>query len=151
MLLRDPTDRYVSHYRMYERFKAEGRKGYDFEPLEKYIENEMVLHEAGKKTRILHQGLYARYLGKWAKVFGKENLLLLRTQDFEAITSAQQQMEKLCRFLDLPLFDFTEILSKKYNRAQPEGIPEKVKSMLDQFYAPSQQALAQNFDIDFHT
>lgn len=151
MLLRCPTERYVSHYRMYKRFKDEGRKGYDFEPLPQYIEDEIELHEKGKKTRILHQGLYAQYLAKWEKVFGKEKLLILQTRDFEDLTSAQRNMDRICAFLGLANHAFQEVLERKYNRAKPAEIPSDVKNKLDAFYHPSNQQLKEKFGIDFST
>lgn len=148
MMIRNPTDRYVSHYRMYERFKKEGRTGYDFKPLDQYIEDEISLHTAGKKTRILHQGLFAPYLSLWKKAFGDENMLLLRTADFEEVENAQVQMDKICNFLGLSSHDFRPALQQKYNRAKKGSIPSDVKKRLEEFYEPSLRELSQLYDIE---
>ncbi|MEM8890005.1 MAG: sulfotransferase domain-containing protein [Bacteroidota bacterium] len=147
MLMRDPTERYVSHYRMYQRFKQEGRKGYDFKALPEYIEDEIQMLEAGGKTRILHQGLYTDYLKKWESVFGKENLLLLRTTDFEEVEKAQQQMEKICEFLGLDSYDFRPALWERYNSAKPRKIETEVSEKLDKFYANSLEELSLRYQI----
>lgn len=147
MLMRDPTERYVSHYRMYQRFKQEGRKGYDFKALPEYIEDEIQALAAGGKTRILHQGLYADYLKKWETVFGKENLLLLRTTDFEEVEKAQQQMDKICEFLGLDPHDFRPVLGERYNSAKPREIETEVSEKLDKFYANSLEELSLRYQI----
>lgn len=149
MLLREPTERYVSHYRMYERFKQEGRKGYDFKPLPEYIADEIAIHRKGKKTRILHQGLYTKYLSRWESVFGKKNLLVLRTQDFEETENAQKNMERICQFLELPACDFREVLGKKFNRAKSKTIPAEAKQLLDEFYLPANQQLEKDYTLNF--
>lgn len=148
MMIRNPTERYVSHYRMYERFKQEGRKGYDFKPLDQYVEDEIFMHTSGKKTRILHQGLYAPYLSTWEKAFGDENMLMLRTADFEEVENAQVQMNKICDFLGLCSHDFRPALQQKYNRAKKVSIPSEVRQRLEEFYQPSLRELSQLYDIE---
>ncbi|MEO1213491.1 MAG: sulfotransferase domain-containing protein [Bacteroidota bacterium] len=147
MLMRDPVERYVSHYRMYQRFKQEGRKGYDFKPLPQYIDGEIHTFQTGGKTRILHQGLYSKYLKKWEEVFGKEKLLLLRTVDFEEVDLAQRQMEKISDFLELPGYDFRQALSARYNQAQPKEISKEVSEKLRVFYAESLEELSLRYKI----
>ncbi|MEM6800540.1 MAG: sulfotransferase [Bacteroidota bacterium] len=147
MLLRDPVDRYVSQYRMYERFKNEGRQGYNFLPLEAYIEAEIAQHRAGKKTRILHQGLYDKYLNAWSKQFGREKLLLIRTQDLEEVESANREMQRICTFLNLPAHDFSDILGQKFNRASKREIPLKIRQSLENFYEDSLKGLERNFSL----
>jgi len=132
---------------MYQRFKQEGRKGYDFKALPEYIEDEMQLLASGGKTRILHQGLYTDYLKKWEAVFGKENLLLLRTTDFEEVEKAQQQMEKICDFLGLDPHDFRPALAERYNSAKPREIETEVSEKLDKFYADSLEELSLRYQI----
>ncbi|MDW3647427.1 MAG: sulfotransferase [Bacteroidia bacterium] len=147
MLMRDPIERYVSHYRMYQRFKQEGRQGYDFKPLPEYIDDEIEAFHQGKKTRILHQGLYTTYLQKWEEVFGREKLLLLRTLDFEEVGLAQHEMEKVCEFLGLTEYNFREALGERYNQAQTQEIAPKVSEKLRKFYADSLEELRLRYQI----
>jgi len=147
MMLRNPTERYLSQYRMYERFKKEGRKGYDFKPLLEYIEEEIDLFSSGKKTRILHQGLYAYYLRKWVRVFGEEEILWVKTQDFETVSSARQQMAAICQFLDLPEFEFPDEVFQKFNRAAKRTAPIEAVQLLDDFYKKSLHDLEHEFSI----
>ena len=145
--MRDPVERYVSHFRMYQRFKQEGRKGYDFKALPDYIDDEIHTLGSGGKTRILHQGLYTNYLKKWEEVFGKEKLLLLRTVDFEEVEQAQQQMEKISDFLGLSEYDFRKALGERYNQAKPTEISPEVSEKLGQFYAESLEELSERYNI----
>ena len=74
-------------------------------------------------------------------------MLLLRTTDFEEVEKAQQQMEKICEFLELDSHDFRPALGERYNSAKPREIETEVSEKLDKFYANSLEELSLRYQI----
>ncbi len=148
VLVRNPTDRYFSHFRMYERFHKEGKPGYDYPPLGEYVEQEISNFRQGKNTRLLKQGLYQSHIEKWEKTYGSEKIIVLPTRDFKQIETAQNRMSELCSFLGLMNHDFSEILKKKFNKASLDVMDENIKKTLDDFYAPYNRSFFDKYEIN---
>ena len=148
MLVRNPTDRFHSHYKMFQRFAKEGRSGYEVIELNDFVNKEIDAYHQGKSTLILHKGIYSHYLPKWQKSFGKENLITIPTPDLES--KGQSTMNKLCQFLSIKEYDFGESLKKRHNQAKGTSslIPSKIREKLDTFYSPSLMKLKDKFGID---
>lgn len=146
LLLRDPSERFISHYNMLRRFHDEGRKGYDLEPLATFVNKEITSYKSGKKTRILSQGMYMNNLPTWKKVFG-DNLRLYKTSDFSSPT-ANETMNDICNFLKIETNDFNPILKIKYNSTGQSIERSNAYETLREFYAPQVASLREQFGIN---
>jgi len=148
MLVRNPTDRFYSHYKMFQRFAKEGRDGYQVSKLSDFVDREIEAYHQGEVTLILHKGIYSHYLPKWQKTFGQQNLITIPTHHLES--NGQLTMNKLCQFLSIKEIDFGESLKKRHNQANGTSsiIPTAIKEKLDAFYSPSVRELKEKFGID---
>ena len=144
--MRDPSERFISHYNMLQRFHNEGRKGYDIGDLESFINKEITAYNSGQKTRILSQGMYMNELPKWKKSFG-DNLKLYKTSDFSAPT-ANETMNDICDYLGIQAHDFNPILKVKYNSTGKPIERSSAYAKLQEFYAPQVAALREQYGIN---
>ncbi|WP_395338299.1 sulfotransferase [Ningiella sp. W23] len=147
MLVRNPSARFISHYRMLQRFCQEGRNIAPVPELSVFVDDEIRRFRKQENTRILHQGLYVSFLRKWKAVFGKERLLVLRSELFNKPDSAQQQMSQVTHFLNIAEHDFKDVLKQKFNQAKPYSPEQAVVEKLDEFYARANAQLKQEFDV----
>lgn len=132
MLVRDPAERFISHYNMFIRFHNEGRKGYDLGALDAFIDTEIARHSANKKTRIIHQGLYHQYLYKWKSEFGDQLLIIPSTQlqGAEAIST----MNQITNHIGLSPFDYSDALHQRHNSTGVDIPASPELEKLTQFY-----------------
>lgn len=147
LLLRDPSERFISHYNMLHRFHKEGRKGYDLGELDAFIDQEVAAYKAGAKTRILAQGIYMDKLSKWKKSFGNQ----LKIYETSTLNNehASQTMADICTHLDIAQHDFTEVLKTKYNSTGKGIERSKAYEKLHAFYAADSEALFKEYAIRF--
>ncbi|MEM8909994.1 MAG: hypothetical protein AAGD05_19245, partial [Bacteroidota bacterium] len=149
MLTRHPSERFYSHYLMFERLTKEGKKGFALPPLLSFIEREIQAYQNQQPTKLIHQGLYTHYLNQWERCFGKDQLRVIATSRLSEPESAAVVMKELCTYLGLEPYDFGHHLQVKHNRAKSSAMPSEAKAQLDAFYQDSMQALAQQYDIHF--
>ena len=147
MLVRNPSQRYLSHFNMYRRFHAEGRPGYDFGDLETFIVKEIGQHQSGQRTRVLEHGLYSEHLPGWEQAFGEKSLLVLKASGLIEPAAAAVALERTLVFLSVPPFDFGDKIGKKYNQAPAEPGPTNAVRLLDEFYAPYNEAFRSQYGI----
>lgn len=143
--LRNPTDRYISHFSMYKRFEKEGKPGHKYGTLEDYVNKEIKAYHSGNKTKILHQGIYIKYLPKWKKFFGK-NMKIIKSNELQGDV-ASQTMEDIFSFLGLEHFDLSNELGIKHNKSPKRISDDKAKAMLDEFYQPFNLELLNQYQI----
>ncbi len=147
MLLRDPSERFISHYKMLQRFHEEGRKGYDLGPLDGFVDREIKAHKNGNKTKIITQGMYMNELPNWEKQFGK-NIKLYKTSDFNS-PKANEVMNDICAYLDIEAYDFNPILKVKFNSSGTEVRNPRAYKKLQKFYASQVADLNAQYGINF--
>ena len=147
LLLREPAERFISHYNMFVRLYNEGKARHKMSDLDSFIEKEITDFNAGKKTMILRQGNYMEKLPKWKSVFG-ENLKVFKSTDLKG-EIANETMNEICDFLKIPNHNFTSILKVKYNSAGNSSKNSDALERLKDFYKPQLAALEQDFGITF--
>lgn len=141
LMLREPAERAFSHYRMQERFKKEGRKTMPLTNFTDDIRKEMEKVNQGKESLLLSPSIYARQLPKWLKVFGRKNLFIIKSEDLYDSEKAKSIMGDLFEYLDLPDFDVTAVMEKKFNVAPPKEMPIEIKEELQAFFTPFNREL----------
>lgn len=144
--LRNPTERFLSHFKMFKRFEREGKKGHVHGKLEDFIAKEIEAYNHKKRNEILKQGVYIDYLPKWKKTFG-DNLLIIQSNDLQGGDIAIQTLNKVTTFLGLDRFNFTNAISKKHNVSPPSNVEESIREKLNAFYLPYNQQLLTQYKI----
>lgn len=148
ILLRNPTERFISHYKMYQRFAREGKKQYKQMTLDDCITNQLINFKNGNYKSMLGQGVYIKHLNRWTKYFSNDEICIIETKDLVNPTSAQVALNKIFVFLNLQEFTIMNQW-QKYNVSKKEIIVTKEKLRLDEFYSPFNEALSNKFGINF--
>lgn len=147
LLVREPAERFISHYNMFMRLDNEGKTKHNLGDLESFVEKEISNYHAGKQTMILRQGNYMDRLPKWKNVFG-ENLKIFKSSDLQGAV-ANETMNKICDFLKIPNHEFTPILKVKYNSTGKSIKNSTTLDRLKEFYAPQVTDLEKHYGITF--
>jgi len=148
VLLRNPTSRFISHYKMNIRFTKEGRKQHQPISLDDFITKQINDFNKGDNKNELAQGIYTNHLNRWLKYFNRNQLYIGKTDDLANPVSAQKELNNIFRFLGLPEYDFG-VNWKKFNASKSSINITEAKIRLDQFYQPCNNALTQQFNIQF--
>lgn len=149
-LVRNPTDRFISHYNMFIRFKNEGRAGYDLEDLVPFIKNEIFDFNKKKETRILHQGLYNLHMSKWKNTFGNSQFFLDESSLLLDKNNAIQLLNRLSTFLEIPPYNFEKAVLKKHNVSPITKEDKQARYLLDEFYKEHNLKFFKHFGINFN-
>ncbi len=143
--LRNPTQRFISHFNMFKRFEKEGKKGHQYGTLEDFIIKEIMAYQNGKQTKILHQGIYIKYLPKWKNTFGKY-LKVIHSHSLNG-KDAAQTLNDIILFFGLESFDFSSALNKKHNVNPSRQSFPKEEALLNEFYLPFNDKLLTQYQI----
>jgi len=154
VLLRNPIDRAYSHY--YHELRK-GREALSFtdaierEPERLHGETEKMLededyysfnhHRYSYRTR----GIYVDQLKAWANFFPKEQMLILKSEDFYADPSTS--LKQVLEFLNLPSWELKEY--KKYNYANYPKIEATTKKRLTDYFQRYNSMLYEYLGMDF--
>ena len=141
MMFRHPVDRAFSHYRMIQRFQGEGRKTRMLMGFEVDMMKEMQEARIGKKTDFIGPGIYINQLKKWEKVFGKDQIFVIRMEDLAKPKKSLKVMNELTSFLNLQAFDYREVLQKRFNVAPATDFPLHMREEMLFYYRPSNLVL----------
>lgn len=144
VLVREPVARTFSHYRMYQRFQAEGRPlGFTVGSFEEDVQREMAAVRAGQAPGpLLAPSLYVRHLKRWLDVFGPDRLQVWFTENLADPHTAGQTLGEILTYLELAPFDYSGLVRKWYNKAPETTLPKGIEEELRTFFAPWNEALA---------
>ena len=153
-ILRNPIERAFSHYNHNRR--AEGKFGKDREPLTflKALEAEDE-RLAGGRERMLtdpgfndrpylrysykRRGVYVDQLVRYAELYGKERLLVLRSEDF--YDDPQSVYDTTTDFLGVDRYRVPSLAAKNVNRYS--NMDPHARDHLERFFAPHNQHLGE--------
>ena len=154
ILLRNPVDRAISHYYYYIKIKYESlsfEEAIALEPerlkgeLEKLLADPTYFSYEHQHHSYLSRGIYADQLPAWMKLFPKEQLLILKSEDL--YTNPAAGYNSVLEFLGLPPHQLKAY--QKHNATQYSPVDEKVYEQLKAYYRSPNQRLAQLCDRDF--
>lgn len=135
LCLRHPVDRAFAHYRMLERFAAEGRRIpirlTDFRS--DFIEDIRRVRK-GETGYFAGPGFYTENLKAWTNVFGGDQVFLIRTEDLHDLQLAQRVLDDVCSYLKIENYDFAAILTEKVNVAPSRKLDPALRAELFAFY-----------------
>jgi len=153
-ILRNPTERAISHYFMNKRkghetlpmleaFQREEHESPARAPKKKEYRSDYLLLRDDYTSR----GLYAEQLQRYLKFFPSQQILLLSSEEFfkNPHTSLRQAFE----FLDVdPNFQVKDVAPR--NRGKEKGeVPAEARKYLDDYFRPHNQALYELTGKDF--
>jgi hypothetical protein len=154
VLLRNPIDRAYSHYH------HEVSMGFETASFEEAIaREEAVLPEETAKVlanegyrsfahfhySYVARGLYADQLESWVKLFGRDQLLIIKSEDFYANPS--MVLGQVLQFLGLPAW--TSDTFRKYNLAHYANMEPVTRERLAAFFRLPNQKLHEFLGVDF--
>jgi tetratricopeptide (TPR) repeat protein len=138
VLLRNPVDRAISHFYRLKGLNWEGRS------LDRAISDEVERLNQNPEYIIgeepgnyLARGRYIEFLKNWLAYFPREQLLILKSEDFYA--GAAGTVQQVLAFLDLPEYQLSE-----YQNANPgsyQRVNESVRDSLSDYFRPYNQEL----------
>jgi len=155
VLLRNPVDRAYSHYQLSVRL---GHENLSFEDA---IQHEMErLNSEGEKIynnrnyysfnhqhfSYLSRGCYMEQLRKWYHYFSREQILILKSEDFYLDPSSV--FKQVYYFLNLPDMKLKD--HKKYNISDYGKMDPVTRRQLVKYYEPYNQELYDYLGINFH-
>jgi hypothetical protein len=164
-LLRNPVDRAYSHYQQAVRKGQEHRTFEEAIGLDEAIEAEQLwplgeereASESGdhfslgdSRGAYLSKGVYVDQLLRWTDLFSKEQLLVLKSEDF--FENPQQTLKLVLDFLGLPEWEpeASEIIPKKRNKGGYErGVDPVLRRRLEKYFAPHNRRLYDFLGADF--
>jgi hypothetical protein len=155
-LLRNPVDRAYSDYQNRLR---EGNEFLSFEEAmeaeeeriggerEKILADENYLSRNHRRYSYLARGVYVDQLREWHERFGRERVLVIRSEDF--FEHPQRSVEEVLGFLELPAWK-PEILSANLrNESDYDPMSPVVRERLESYFEPHNRRLYEYLGIDF--
>jgi hypothetical protein len=143
--LRNPTERFISHFAMFKRFEIEGKKGHRYGTIEEFIDIEIKAFNNKERTKILSQGVYIDYLPKWEKTFGN-NLKVIHSNKLQE-ENALSTLNEITSFLGLDSYNYASALEKKHNVSPARQSNKEAEEKLNAFYRPHNEALFSRYNI----
>jgi hypothetical protein len=154
VLLRNPVDRAYSQYQHEASLKYETlpfEEALDQEPRRLEGEREKMLIDEGydsysyRHHSYLSRGVYADQLAIWMKLFSREQMLILQSEDF--FNRPSSVFQKVLQFLDLPPCELREY--KTYNAREYSTMNAATRRRLNDYFEPHNRRLrelvGQNF------
>ena len=131
-LLRNPVDRAYSDYQQVVR---KGREARTFE------------EAVGDETsEYLSRSVYVDHLLRWSELFDKEQMLVLKSEDF--FERPAEVLKLLLDFLDLP--DWAPDEAETRNKGTyTENMDPETRRRLEEFFAPHNRRLYEYLGVDF--
>ncbi len=139
ILIREPVQRTYSHYRMFERFKAEGRSmPFKLLPFEEMIHWEIDQINSGHKSPFIYPSLYIKTITRWIRAFGSKNVMIHFSMELNSIDKCQETLQSLFEFLGIDPYKISNF--KKYNKA-PEIAKVPCLEFLQSYFKTYNQRL----------
>ena len=142
VILRNPVDRAYSHYHVNVKEKSEKRSFEDaiFEEMN-IIENEDInkILQAfpADKPHYLKKGLYALQLKPWFRIFPRENIIILSTEEFKK--NQDEVYRKIFNFLNVS--DFKIKNKEKMEKGNYSTMNHNTRKKLLDFFMPHNNEL----------
>ncbi|MFQ5812213.1 MAG: sulfotransferase domain-containing protein [Anaerolineae bacterium] len=154
VMLRNPVDRAYSHYHHTVRMGAETLSFEDaiaIEPERLDGEAEKILQDEGyysyshQHHSYLSRGIYVDQLEAWTGLFPREQILILRSEDFYA--EPQASLRQVLEFLELPVGEPKEY--RKHNSGDNPNMDTGTRKRLTDFYRPHNERLYEFLGVNF--
>ena len=152
VILRNPVDRTISAYYHYVRQKREPRSleeliASEMEQINKSTELELSYY--GMKEDYLRGSLYVYSIKRWMNCFPKEQLLVLKSEEF--FKNTQIVMNKVFDFLEISQYTFSKfyVQNKGIYTELDSQLEENAKQTLGKFFHPFNCMLEDYLEMTF--
>ena len=152
IILRNPVDRAYSQYHLSVRQTAERRS---FEDVVEENMNRLnkESHEhykikpkfSAKEDNYLKKGLYALQLRYWLKIFPRENILIVSTEEFES--NQQIIYNKIFEFLNISKFEVKN--TKKMEKGNYPPMKSETRNLLLDYFRSHNHELFELINMEF--
>lgn len=154
VLLRNPVDRAYSHY---QHEVASGIETLTFadalaregdrlnSELAKIKQDEGYLSFNYQHFSYLERGIYAEQIARWLEHFGREQLLILCSEEFSA--QPARTFKRVIRFLGLRPWE--PDCFKRYHQSGARALDAETRARLVAYFSPHNRRLRDNLGIDF--
>jgi len=134
-LLRNPIDRAYSHYQM------QVKRGLESRTFEEAIEQQ--------RSSYLPRGIYVDQLLRWFEFFSKEQMLVLKSEDF--FEDPVETLKTVLDFLGLPewLPAESELRQRRHEGGYGEKMDPSTRHRLEAYFEPYNQKLYEYLGADF--
>jgi hypothetical protein len=134
-LLRNPIDRAYSHYQM------QVKRGTEPRTFEEAIEQQ--------HSSYMSRGIYVDQLLRWFEFFGKEQMLILKSEDF--FERPVETLKVVLTFLDLPDWqpEASELQQRRHTGTYRQKMDPSTRRRLEAYFEPYNQRLYECLDVDF--
>jgi hypothetical protein len=138
-LLRNPVDRTYSAYHHRARNREQGQT----------FEETVEACLDGPSPGFLSLGIYVDHLLRWSEFFPREQMLVLKSEDF--FEHPRETMKLVLHFLDLP--DWEPEASELRDRVNKGGYKQRmdpaIRRRLEEYFEPHNQRLYEYLGLDF--
>lgn len=159
VLLRNPTYRAISHYNMFSKmlnlkWNIETLLSINEEfliqnhmesKLKNHIQENNSLH---RNFSFIKRGIYLYQIQRWMEYFPKENVLILKSEDFYDNTS--KNLDQICDFLKIEKFKGFNLMTDKYQGNYENKVDENIILSLNNFYKPHNEELEKFLNRKFN-
>jgi hypothetical protein len=134
-LLRNPIDRAFSHYQM------QVKRGTEPRTFEEAIEQQ--------DSSYMSRGIYVDQLLRWFEFFSKEQMLILKSEDF--FERPVETLKVVLTFLDLPDWqpEASELQQRRHSGTYTQKMDPSTRQRLEAYFEPYNQRLYECLDVDF--
>ena len=146
VLLRNPVDRAISQYHRWVSLNWEHRS------FEEAINDELERlksnpdHIIGEEPgNYLSRGRYVEFIKKWLEFFPREQLLIVKSEDFYGDTALV--MKKILEFLGLPEYYLPEYANS--NPGIYSSVSESMRCWINDYFLPYNQQLEEFLGMNF--
>ena len=153
IILRNPVDRAYSQYHLSVRQAAERRSFEDVveENMNRLNKESHEHHEikprfSAKEDNYLKKGLYALQLRYWLKIFPRENILVVSTEEFES--NQQIIYNKIFEFLNISKFEVKN--TKKMEKGNYLPMKSETRNLLLDYFRPHNHELFELINMEFN-
>lgn len=147
VLLRNPVDRAISQfYRLTDlNWEARSLDRVISDEIERLSQNpEYIIGE--EPGNYLARGRYIEFIKNWLAFFPREQLLILKSEDFYA--GAATTLKQVLEFLDLPEYQLSEYQNANPGSYQP--VNQSVRDWLRDYFRPYNQQLEEYLNTNFN-
>lgn len=147
LLLRNPCDRAISHYYHWRSFNWEYRTLEDAieDDIQKLKEKTDIIIGEEPGNYIVH-GLYIEHLKKWLKLFPREQILIIKSEDLYVETA--KTMKQVWQFLGLPEYQLPEYQNSNPGSYSP--VDESTRQKLRDYFQPYNKQLEEYLGMKFN-
>jgi hypothetical protein len=134
-LLRNPIERAYSHYQM------QVKRGTEPRTFEEAIEQQ--------HSSYVSRGIYVDQLLRWFEFFSKEQMLILKSEDF--FERPVEILKVVLTFLDLPDWqpEASELQHRRHTGTYKQKMDPSTRRRLEAYFEPYNQRLYECLDVDF--